>query len=203
MTPTQSPLLRKSLTVPSAMVLCVLASAAMAGGDTDGNPQGAGTKLQTSQSTKIAETGKKATAATPERSGQGKTSKTRMGVRIRFDVEPAAVGRRSQVRLTVLRPAQPTADTPLTLALSADKALQLDRALPGSMQQAGASANYLLGVVPQSEGLHYIHVHLRAGDGAESLSIPVQVGASKALSRPIMPKTMPDGQRVISIPAQQ
>ncbi|UUZ73736.1 hypothetical protein LP415_12175 [Polaromonas sp. P1(28)-8] len=45
--------------------------------------------------------------------------------------------------------------------------------------QTVPSADYVLDLVPQGEGLHYIHVYLRSGGMAEALAIPVQVGKTK------------------------
>ena len=142
-------------------------------------------------------TRKPAQAAT----GLTRTAKTSMGVRIRYSVDSPAVGSRSQVRLNVQRPAY---GQPLTIELASSGGLRLDNNLPaGNAVQAVPSADYVLSLVPQSEGLHYINVYLRSGDMAEALAIPVQVGNTKKLTKPAKVKTMPDGQRVISIPAQQ
>lgn len=133
--------------------------------------------------------------------GLARTAKTSMGVRIRYTVDSPAVGSRSQVRLSVQRP---SSGPPLTIELAPSGGLRLDNRLPGGhVVQTVPSADYVLDLEPTGEGLHYIHVYLRSGGMAEALAIPVQVGKTKKTVKPAEVKTMPDGQRVISLPAQQ
>lgn len=176
-------------TLPQLLLACMLSSAALAA---DGMTSGKPCPPAKQQAAK---------KPTPASSGLARTSKTGMGVRISYVVERPAVGAPSQVRLTVR---QATGGPPLTIEVSSDGALRLQNGLAdGRALQTGPSADYALGIVPQSDGLHYIHVYLRSGDMAEALAIPVQVGNAKTLAKPVLPKIMPDGQRVISIPAQQ
>ena len=58
-------------------------------------------------------------------------------------------------------------------------------------------------ITPTSDGLHYIHIFLRSGNMSEALAIAVPTGKTQSLAKPVTPKTMPDGRRVMSIPAQQ
>lgn len=133
--------------------------------------------------------------------GMARTAKTGMGVRVRYVVESPAPGVVSQVRLQVQ---QPEGGKPLNISINPDPALRLPTGLPGgSAVQSVASVDYLLGIVPQEEGLHYLHVFLRSGDMAETVAIPVQVGKTRTINKAVQAQTMPDGQRVISMPAQQ
>ena len=174
--------------VPVCVLACMLSSPALAGGDmAAGQPAAAQQQVS----------GKPTEATT----GLARTAKTSMGVRIRYAVDNPTVGGRSQVRLKVQRPAS---GQPLTIELAPSRGLRLDSNLPaGNAVQTASSTDYVLSLVPQSEGLHYIHVYLRSGEMAEALAIPVQVGKTKKNARAAEVKTMPDGQRVISIPAQQ
>ena len=133
--------------------------------------------------------------------GQIRTSKSSMGAQISYTImNSLVVGSVTQVRLTVQTA---TPGQPLTVTLTADPALRLEGQSGAGPVQLDGSAGYTLAVVPQREGLHYIHVYLRSGDMTEALAIPMQVGKTQTLSKPVDVKTMPDGQRVISIPAQQ
>lgn len=174
--------------IPVCVLACMLSSPALAGGGmAAGQPAAAQQQVA----------GKPAETAT----GLARTAKTSMGVRIRYAVDSPTVGGRSQVRLKVQRPAS---GQPLTIELAPSGGLRLDSNLPASNAvQTAASVDYVLSLVPQSEGLHYIHVYLRSGEMAEALAIPVQVGKTKKNTKAADIKTMPDGQRVISIPAQQ
>ena len=145
--------------------------------------------------------GAECTTQASSQRGQVRTSKTSMGARINYTLmNSLAVGSVTQVRLTVQTA---TPGQPLTVTLAADPALRLESKSGVGPVQLDASAGYTLAVVPQREGLHYIHVYLRSGDMTEALAIPMQVGKTQTLSKPVDVKTMPDGQRVISIPAQQ
>ena len=142
-----------------------------------------------------------ACAAQASQRGQIRTSKTSMGAQISYTImNSLVVGSVTQVRLTVQTA---TPGQPLTVTLAADPALRLEGQSGAGAIPLDASAGYTLAVVPQREGLHYIHVYLRSGDMTEALAIPMQVGKTQTLSKPVDVKTMPDGQRVISIPAQQ
>lgn len=133
--------------------------------------------------------------------GMVRTQKTRMGVRIAYQVDAPSPGAASPVLLTVNRP---EAGPALDIEFKADPALTLASGLPGDqIRQTQAQASYPLRVTPQGNGLHYLHVFLRQGDRAEALAIPVQVGKGSVVAKPSKAVTMPDGQRVISLPAQQ
>lgn len=132
--------------------------------------------------------------------GHLRTQKSRLGVTIDYTVEaPAAAGGVWPIRLTVRR-----ADTaqPLTVELTPDAGLQMPTGLPGgSATQTTAVAIYVLGVVPRSStGISYVNVFLRSGNTTEALAIPVQ-SKDAVVAKPVAVKEMPNGERVISIPA--
>ena len=141
------------------------------------------------------QTAKKQPAAT----GVARTAKTGMGARISYTVDTPVVGSVGHVRLQVQQPA----NQQLTITITPDAALSLSGLPGGSVVQSAASADYVLGVLPQGEGLHYLNVFLHSGTMTEALAIPVQVGKTQTIAKPVAVKTMPDGQRVMSIPAQQ
>ena len=145
--------------------------------------------------------GAQCTTQASSQRGQIRTSKTSMGARINYTLmNSLAVGSVTQVRLTVQTVTQ---GQPLTVTLAADPALRLEGQAGAGPLPLDASAGYTVDVVPQREGLHYINVYLRSGDMTEALAIPMQVGKTQTLSKSVDVKTMPDGQRVKAIPAQQ
>lgn len=142
-----------------------------------------------------------ACASQASQRGQIRTAKTGIGAQINYTImNSLAVGSVTKVRLTV-QTASP--GQPLTVTLAADPALRLEGQASAGPLPLDASAGYTLDVVPQREGLHYINVFLRSGDMTEALAIPIQVGKTQTLSKSVDVKTMPDGQRVKAIPAQQ
>lgn len=133
--------------------------------------------------------------------GQVRTSKTRLGVLMQYEVDSPTTGTVGQVRLLMRRA---EGSGPMTIELNPDAALALREGLPGgSAVQTAGSASYTIGVLPQQDGLHYLHVYLRSGTMVESLAVPVQVGKNARLSHPAKVQTMPNGERIISMPAQQ
>lgn len=152
---------------------------------------------QTKQQVAQKQPAKKPAATT----GVARTAKTGMGVRVSYAVDSPAPGVVSQVRLQVQ---QPEGGKPLNISVNPDPALRMQTGLPGgSVVQSVVANDYLLGIVPQQDGLHYLHVFLRSGDMAETVAIPVQVGKTKTINKAVQAQTMPDGQRVMSMPAQQ
>lgn len=134
-------------------------------------------------------------------SGTLRTSKTSLGAQINYVVDSPVLGAATQVRLSVKAG---NAALPLTIELASDAGLRLEPGLPGNVvEQNSAAADYVVRVVPEKEGLLYVHVYLRSGGLSEALAIPVQVGANKTLSQPMQAKPTPSGERIISIPAQQ
>lgn len=133
--------------------------------------------------------------------GKARTHKSRMGVRIAYTVDSPTAGTPGQVALTVTRPEGGPA---LDIEVKADPTLTLVGGLPGGkVSQTLPVASYSMTVTPQGNGLHYLHVFLHQGASAEALAIPLQVGKGSTVAKPSKAVTMPDGQRVISMPAQQ
>lgn len=133
--------------------------------------------------------------------GQLRTQKSRLGVTIDYTVTaPSATGGVWPIQLTVRR-----ADTaePLTVELTPDAGLAMPTGLPGgSAVQTTATASYQLGVLPRStDGIYYVNVFLRSRNMTEALAIPVQSGKNAVVAKPVAVQTMPNGERVISIPA--
>lgn len=132
--------------------------------------------------------------------GQLRTSKTRMGVGMRYAVSEPSVGQTATLNLRLTRLGT---GEPVTLELRPDPALQMVGGMPTGQVVFNAGDEYSIGLRPEAEGLHYIHVYLQSGQKAEALAIPVQVGKTQQLSKPGPVTTMPDGQRVMAMPAQQ
>jgi hypothetical protein len=133
-------------------------------------------------------------------SGTLRTSKTALGVRIDYAFDAVATGRTTDVRLKI---EGIEAGRPLSIEVVPGSGLQMARGLPGSLVQSAPSAEHVMAITPTSDGLHYIHIFLRSGDMSEALAIAVPTGKTQSLAKPVAPKTMPDGRRVMSIPAQQ
>ncbi|HQS31890.1 MAG: hypothetical protein B7X59_02050 [Polaromonas sp. 39-63-203] len=174
----------KHITIISLLALHSLASAAQASASSPRCKQAAS-----------------ACASQTSQRGQIRTAKTSMGAQINYTImNSLVVGSVTQVRLTVQTA---TPGQPLTVTLTADPALRLEGQSGTGPLPLDASAGYTLDVVPQREGLHYINVYLRSGDMTEALAIPMQVGKTQTLPKSVDVQTMPDGQRVKAIPAQQ
>jgi hypothetical protein len=133
-------------------------------------------------------------------SGTLRTSKTSLGLRVDYAFDALATGRTTEVRLKIGGNA---AGRPLSVDLIPGTGLQMARGLPGTVVQSAPSAEHVLAITPTTDGLHYIHIFLRSGDMSEALAIAVPTGKTQSLAKPVATKTMPDGRRVISIPAQQ
>jgi hypothetical protein len=74
--------------------------------------------------------------------------------------------------------------------------------LPSSPSPFNAGASYSITVRPAESGLYYLNVFLQSGSMTEAKAIPVQIGKDAKLRKSGNVQTMPDGQRVISVPAQ-
>ncbi len=133
--------------------------------------------------------------------GTLRTSKTSLGLRIDYAFDPPATGSTTEVRLKVQGN---EAGRPLTIEVVPGTGLQMARGLPGNIaMQSVPSAEHVVAITPTTDGLHYIHVFLRSGGMTEALAIALPTGKSQSLPKPVASKTMPDGRRVKSIPAQQ
>lgn len=62
---------------------------------------------------------------------------------------------------------------------------------------------HALKVIPQAEGLHYVHVFTEQEGKSSVIAIPVQVGKATNLPSQGQLKTTPSGDKVISMPARE
>lgn len=91
------------------------------------------------------------------------------------------------------------------VVVRADEGLKLQNADSVMRSTAGSSAEHQLVVVPMALGRYYVHVMSTAYGRTSASAIAVQVGEDKDMpqtKRSGTVKTMPDGERVISMPAQ-
>ena len=133
--------------------------------------------------------------------GTLRTSKTSLGLRIDYAFDTPATGNTTEVRLKV---EGNEAGRPLSIEVVPGTGLQMARGLVGTIAvQSVPSAEHVVAITPTADGLHYIHVFLRSGGMTEALAIAVPTGKAQSLPKPVASKTMPDGRRVKSIPAQQ
>ena len=146
-------------------------------------------------------TAKSSTGSSGITTGTLRTSKTSLGLRIDYAVETPATGNTTEVRLKV---EGNEAGRSLSIEVVPGTGLQMARGLPGNIAlQSVPSAEHVVAITPTADGLHYIHVFLRSGGMTEALAIAVPTGKAQSLPKPVATKTMPDGRRVKSIPAQQ
>lgn len=136
--------------------------------------------------------------------GMLRTSKTSLDVRIDYSFNTPAEGAMSEVRLKI---AGNQAGRPLSIEVAPGAGLRMVSGLAGgsgmTALQSSASSEHTITVSPTSEGLHYIHVFLRSGDMSEALAIAMPVGKDQKVAKPIEPLTLPDGRRIIAVPAQR
>jgi hypothetical protein len=133
--------------------------------------------------------------------GTLRTSKTSLGLRIDYAFDTPATGRTTEVRLKV---EGNEAGRPLSIEVVPGTGLQMAHGLPGTIAtQSASSAEHVMAITPTTDGLHYIHIFLRSGDVSEALAIAVPTGKTQGLAPSVTTKTLPDGRRVKSIPAQQ
>ena len=133
--------------------------------------------------------------------GTLRTSKTSLGLRIDYAFDTPVTGSTIEVRFKV---EGNEAGRPLTIEVVPGTGLQMARGLPGNIaMQSVPSAEHVMAITPTTDGLHYIHIFLRSGGMTEALAIAVPTGKTQSLPKPVASKTMPDGRRVKSIPAQQ
>jgi hypothetical protein len=156
---------------------------------------------QPSGASKSATSNSSSTGIKSTTTGTLRTSKTSLGLRVDYAFDTPATGRSTEVRLKV---EGNEAGRPLSIEVVPGTGLQMTRAMPGNIAvQSTPSAEHVMAITPTSDGLHYIHIFLRSGDMSEALAIAVPTGKTQSLAKPVAPKTMPDGRRVMSIPAQQ
>lgn len=131
--------------------------------------------------------------------GTVKSSKTGMGVQLDYAFSSATVDRFGLLHLTITRSG---GGENASIDIQPDAGLLLAEGLPSSPAQFNPGASYILKVKPTTDSLRYINVFLKSGAMGESLAIPVQLGKDANLQKSGAIQTTPDGQRVISIPAQ-
>ena len=155
-----------------------------------------------------AKTGAIAASKTPDAArkttwvtGQVRTAKTRMGVNLRYAMTEPSAGALGVLNLKLTRLGQ---GDPVSIELRPDPEIRMESGFPAGPVAFNAGDDYSINIRPETVGLHYIHVYLQSGQRAEALAIPVQVGKTAAvMAKPGTLSTMPDGQRVMSMPAQQ
>jgi hypothetical protein len=131
--------------------------------------------------------------------GMLRTTNTSMGVRVFYEFVGTGVDSAGLLTLKIMRLAGGEA---ATLELRPDAAISMPTGLPATPSPFNAGAEYVVKVKPTADGLHYINVFLQSGTVTEAMAIPVQIGKNANLSKPGNVSVMPDGQRVISVPAQ-
>lgn len=187
-----SPLLRICLSLPLGIVLTVAASNTVAGGEA--TSMSARTKHHQHH------------AGDPSKTmpfkylkGTAKTSKTHMGVKLDYAFASASVDQAGLLQLTITRRG---GGDQATITLEPDSGLLLFEGLPSSPAPFNPGARYLVKVQPTVAGLRYLNVFLKSGTSSEALAIAVQLGKDANLQKTGVIQTMPNGQRVISVPAQ-
>jgi hypothetical protein len=149
--------------------------------------------------------GSSAAITQPEKNGLVKgsirTSKTSLDVQIDYSFDTPVAGSTTEVRLKVtgVEPGRP-----LAIDVAPGTGLRTVRGMSGggAVMQSAQSADHTMLVAPDGDGLHYIHVFLRAGNMTEALAIAVPVGKNPAPAKAVEPRTLPDGRRIKSIPSQ-
>lgn len=177
--------------IASASLLCLSATAWSAA---EGKP------CPAKQSAAVPASAEPAARKTAWVTGQIRTAKTRMGVGMRYAMSEPSVGNPGVLNLKLTRLGN---GAPVTVELRPDPELGMGSGAPVGPVAFNAGDEYSINIRPDAEGLYYIHVYLQSGQMAEALAIPVQVGKTVRLSKTGTVSTMPDGQRVISMPAQQ
>ena len=142
---------------------------------------------------------KKGTVPSVYQRGMLRTTKTSMGVRVFYEFVGTGVDSAGLLTLKIIRLGGGEA---ATLELRPDAAISLPAGLPATASPFNPGAEYVVKVKPTADGLHYINVFVQAGTMTEAMAIPVQIGKNAKLSKSGKVSVMPDGQRVISVPAQ-
>jgi hypothetical protein len=130
--------------------------------------------------------------------GMLRTTKTSMGVRVFYEFVGTGVDSAGLLTLKIMRLG---GGDDATLELRPDAAISFT-GLPATPSPFNSGAEYVVKVKPTADGLHYINVFVQSGNASEAMAIPVQIGRNAKLSKPGNVSVMPDGQRVISVPAQ-
>ena len=188
------PLLRICLSLPLGIVLTVAASNTVAGGEAATTPS----RTKHHHQRNAGDPSK--TMPVKYVKGTAKTSKTDMGVQLDYAFASASVDPAGLLQLTITRRG---GGDQATITLEPDSGLLLSEGLPSSPAPFNPGASYIVKVQPTVAGLLYINVFLKSGTSSEALAIPVQLGKDANLQKKTgVIQTMPNGQRVISVPAQ-
>ena len=190
-----------SILLISLVLAASIASADSASPHRTANPAGKAAPLAGTTKSSASSSGPSTGTTTGSTTGTLRTSKTSLGLRIDYAFDTPATGSTTEVRLKV---EGNEAGRPLSIEVVPGTGLQMARGLPGNIaMQSVPSAEHVVAITPTGDGLHYIHIFLRSGGMTEALAIAVPTGKAQSLPNPVATKTMPDGRRVKSIPAQQ
>jgi predicted small lipoprotein YifL len=122
------------------------------------------------------------------------------GVALTYQLEGTPeVGKPLLVKMLMVSPAD------AQVVVRAGEGLQLPTAEVVMQSTAGVPAEHQMSVVPKALGRFYLHVMSTANGRTSASAIAVQVGTDKDMpqAKPSGDiKTMPNGERVISLPAQ-
>jgi hypothetical protein len=157
------------------------------------------TSPKATQRTQVPGPHKVGTVPSVYKRGMLKTTKTSMGVRVFYEFVGTGVDAAGLLTLKIMRLGGGEA---ATLELRPDAAISLPTGLPATQSPFNSGAEYVVKVKPTADGLHYINVFVQSGAVSEAMAIPVQIGKNANLSKTGNVSVMPDGQRVISVPAQ-
>ena len=190
-----------SILLISLVLAASIASADSASPHRTANPAGKAAPLAGTTKSSASSSGPSTGTTTGSTTGTLRTSKTSLGLRIDYAFDTPATGSTTEVRLKV---EGNEAGRPLSIEVVPGTGLQMARGLPGNIaMQSVPSAEHVVAITPTGDGLHYIHIFLRSGGMTEALAIAVPTGKAQSLPNPVATKTMPDGRRVKSVPAQQ
>ena len=190
-----------SILLISLVLAASIASADSASPHRTANPAGKAAPLAGTTKSSASSSGPSTGTTTGSTTGTLRTSKTSLGLRIDYAFDTPATGSTTEVRLKV---EGNEAGRPLSIEVVPGTGLQMARGLPGNIaMQSVPSAEHVVAITPTGDGLHYIHIFLRSGGMTEALAIAVPTGKPQSLPNPVATKTMPDGRRVKSVPAQQ
>ena len=131
--------------------------------------------------------------------GTVKTSKTGMGVQLDYAFASATVDRDGLLQLTITRRA---GGNDASIAIEPDAGLLMVEGLPSSPIAFNPGASYTLKIQALTDDLRYLNIFLKSAGQSESLAIAIQLGKDANLQKPGKVQTTPNGQRVISVPAQ-
>lgn len=155
---------------------------------------GASTSTSTPRRHAVAagESSKQAPGASHVKVGSG------VSVNARVDGAPAA-GQPFAITLNFSGVSDPAG---ATVEVSADGGLQLSGATRATLP-AGSGGSMALTATAPADGMYFLNVFTRQGTLAGATSVPVKVGSGQmSLEKRGQVKSMPSGERVISLPAK-